>query len=181
LKQNCSVLLPDLFRGDPWPKEKPRTLFDEWIAKQEPQRVAKDIATSTKWMIDEFLAAGISKKLGLVGFCFGGGKVIDVLARDQDGYFGIGVSFYGTRIDPNVASNIKVPVLFISGDNDPLCPVNVLENIEKSIGRGSRLVTFKGRGHGFAHRPQSADEDEDAEKAFMIMRNWLNEGLAVTE
>nr|XP_011464745.1 PREDICTED: carboxymethylenebutenolidase homolog isoform X1 [Fragaria vesca subsp. vesca] len=172
-----NVLLPDLFRGDPWTKHKPKILFDEWILKQEPQRVAKDIATSAKWMVDEFLAVGISKKLCLVGFCFGGGKVIDVLARDQGAYFGIGVSFYGTRSDPSVASDVKVPVLFISGDNDPLCPVNVLENIEKSIGRGSRLVTFKGRGHGFAHRPQSAEEDEDAEKAFMIMRNWLNDGL----
>ncbi|KAL6179136.1 hypothetical protein ACLB2K_050652 [Fragaria x ananassa] len=177
-----NVLLPDLFRGDPWTKHKPKILSDEWILKQEPQRVAKDIATSAKWMVDEFLAIGISNKLCLVGFFLGGGKVIDVLARDQGAYFGIGVSFYGTRIDPSVASDIKVPVLFISGDNDPLCPVNVLENIEKSIGRGSRLVTFTGRGHGFAHRPQSAEEDEDAEKAFMIMRNWLNDGLvALTE
>lgn len=176
------MLLPDLFRGDPWTKHKPKILSDEWILKQEPQRVAKDIATSAKWMVDEFLAIGISNKLCLVGFFLGGGKVIDVLARDQGAYFGIGVSFYGTRIDPSVASDIKVPVLFISGDNDPLCPVNVLENIEKSIGRGSRLVTFTGRGHGFAHRPQSAEEDEDAEKAFMIMRNWLNDGLvALTE
>ncbi|PQP93014.1 carboxymethylenebutenolidase homolog [Prunus yedoensis var. nudiflora] len=143
-----NVLLPDLFRGDPWTKDRledrPKNLFDKWISEQEPQRVAKDIATSAKWMVDEFLAAGISKKLGLIGFCFGGGKV---------------------------------PILFISGDNDPLCPVNVLESTERSIGRGSRVVVFKGRGHGFAHRPQSFEEDEDAEQAFMMMRNWLNDGL----
>ncbi|PQM41998.1 carboxymethylenebutenolidase homolog [Prunus yedoensis var. nudiflora] len=145
-----NVLLPDLFRGDPWTKDRledrPKNLFDKWISEQEPQRVAKDIATSAKWMVDEFLAAGISKKLGLIGFCFGGGRVIEVLAKDQGAYFGIGVSFYGTRIDTSVASKLRV-------------------------------VVFKGRGHGFAHRPQSFEEDEDAEQAFMMMRNWLNDGL----
>ncbi|PON72550.1 Dienelactone hydrolase [Parasponia andersonii] len=80
-----------------------------------------------------FACNGISKKLGLIGFCFGSGKVIEVLARDQGAYFGVGVSFYGTRIDPSLASNLKAPVLFISGDNDPLCPVSLLKNVEKRI------------------------------------------------
>ncbi|CAL5370915.1 unnamed protein product [Camellia sinensis] len=72
--------------------------------------------------MDEFVAAGISKKLGIIGFCFGGGRLIDALAQDGGACFGIGVSFYGTRIDPSVVANIKVPVLFIVGDNDPSCP-----------------------------------------------------------
>ncbi|XP_070682518.1 uncharacterized protein [Malus domestica] len=173
-----NVLLPDLFRGDPWTRDRPKIDFEKWIANQEAQRVAKDIAACAKWMVDEFAAAGISNKLGLIGFCYGGGKVIEVLAQDQGAYFGIGVSFYGTRMnDTSVASNVKVPVLFITGDNDPLCRVSVVESIEKTIGRGSRVVSFKGRGHGFAHRPQSFEEDEDAEKAFTLMRNWLHDGL----
>ncbi|XP_068312592.1 uncharacterized protein, partial [Pyrus communis] len=175
-----NVLLPDLFRGDPWTKDRPKVDFEKWIAEQEAQGVAKDIAACAKWMVDEFAAAGISNKLGLIGFCYGGGKVIEVLAQDQGAYFGIGVSFYGTRMDnTSVASNVKVPVLFITGDNDPLCRVNVVESIEKIIGRGSRVVSFKGRGHGFAHRPQSFEEDEDAEKAFTLMRNWLDGLLAI--
>ncbi|CAL5420300.1 unnamed protein product [Camellia sinensis] len=64
-------------------------------------------------------SAGISKKLGIIGFCFGGGQLIDALAQDGGACFGIGVSFYGTRIDPSVVANIKVLVLFIVGDNDP--------------------------------------------------------------
>ncbi|EEF40597.1 hydrolase, putative [Ricinus communis] len=168
-----NVLVPDLFCGDPWTKDRPKAMLEQWIAKQEPQRVAKDIATAAKWMADEFLAAGISKKLGIIGFCFGGGRVIEVLSRDQGACFGIGVSFYGTRMDPSLASEIKVPVLFISGNSDPLCSVNVLKDIEKDIGQRSRVVIFQGRGHGFAHRPNSPEEDKDAEQAFVIMRNWL--------
>lgn len=152
-------------------------MFEEWIAKQDPERVAKDIAMSTNWMVNEFVLAGISKKLGLIGFCFGGGKVLEVLAQDQGAYFGVGVSFYGTRMDQSLASSVKAPVLFIAGDNDPLCPVSLLENVEKRIGRGSRVVVFEGRDHGFAHRPESPEEDADAEQAFVMTRNWLYDGL----
>ncbi|KAG5233169.1 carboxymethylenebutenolidase [Salix suchowensis] len=174
-----NVLVPDLFRGDPWTKDRPRAMLEQWITKQEPQRVRKDIDASIKWMVDEFLAAGISKKHGVIGFCFGGGRVIDVLSRDQGACFGVGVSFYGTRMDPALASTIRVPVLFVSGDSDPLCTVSFLKDIEKRIGEGSEVVVFEGRGHGFAHNPSSPEEDEDAEKAFTIMRNWLHEGLVV--
>ncbi|KAK2970919.1 hypothetical protein RJ640_007610 [Escallonia rubra] len=174
-----NVLVPDLFRGDSWEKERPTALFEQWIASQKSERVAKDIATAVKWMEDEFVAAGVSKKLGIIGFCFGGGRVVEVLAEDLNGYFGIGISFYGTRIDPSVAAKVKVPVLFIAGENDPLCPVNALRNIGESTGAGSRVVIYKGRGHGFAHRPASPEEDGDAEQAFEVMRNWLYSGLLV--
>ncbi|XVF30114.1 hypothetical protein REPUB_Repub16aG0029000 [Reevesia pubescens] len=174
-----NVLVPDLFRGDPWAKSRPKTMLEQWLASQDPHRVANDIATSTKWLVDEFTAAGISKKLGIIGFCFGGGRVIDVLAADQGDCFSTAVSFYGTRMNPSAASKIKVPVLFILGDNDPLCPVSVLNEFEKSIGKGSRVVIFKGRGHAFAHRPGSPEEDTDSEQAFTLMRNWLHDGLLV--
>ncbi|CAL5334901.1 unnamed protein product [Camellia sinensis] len=83
--------------------------------------------------MDEFVAAGISKKLGIIGFCFGGGQLIDALAQDGGACFGIGVSFYGTRIDPSVVANIKVLVLFIVGDNDPSCPVSICSNPDPTL------------------------------------------------
>ncbi|OMP00044.1 Dienelactone hydrolase [Corchorus capsularis] len=159
------VLVPDLFRGDPWGKGQPKAMFAQWLASQDPKRVARDIETSTKWMVDEFTAAGLSKKLGIMGFCFGGDRVIDVLAVDEGGCFSTAVSSYGIRMDLSAASKVKVLVLFISGDNNPLCPVSVLNEFEKGTGRGSKVVIFKGRGHAFAHRPGSPEEDVDAEQA----------------
>ncbi|XP_057453947.1 uncharacterized protein LOC130745614 [Lotus japonicus] len=174
-----NILVPDLFRGNPWTKDQPKSAFEQWIASQDPERIAKDITTWTKWLVDEFIAAGISRKLGIIGFCFGGGKVLEVLAQDQGAYFGTGISFYGTRMDPLAASDVKVPVLFILGDNDPLCAVSEIENIEKKIDRGSKVVIFPGRGQGFVHRPASLEEDEDAEQAFVIMKDWLHDHLMV--
>ncbi|KAL9269830.1 Carboxymethylenebutenolidase-like protein [Drosera capensis] len=176
-----NVLVPDLFRGDPWAREKPRELFGEWLALQDSSRVAKDINISTKWMTDELVAAGISKKLGLIGFWFGGARVVEVLARDETSRFATGVSFYGTRMDSSHAANVKVPILFLAGDEDPLCPSDILKKFEEVIGRGSKAVIFKGRGHGFAHRPETPEDDADAEQAFSMMRNWFYEKLAVGE
>lgn len=152
----------------------------EQSTKQDIQRIAEDIGRATKWLVDEFSAAGISRKLGIMGFGYGGGQVIDVLARDQGAYFSIGASFYGTKVDTSLASKVKVPVLLISGDNDPLCPVSVMKDLEKGMGEGSKLVIFGGRGHGFVHKPGSPEEDEDAEHAFLMLRNWLHDGLVAT-
>lgn len=173
-----NVLVPDLFRGDSWRKDRPQALFEEWIIKQKPETEARAIFASAKWIKSEFAAAGISNKLGIIGFCYGGGRVIDILAQDQDDYFGSGVSFYGTRINSSVASKIKVPLLLITGDDDALCPIPTLEDCTKR-NEESKLVVFRGRGHGFAHRPETPEDDADAEEAFLIMRNWLHDGLLV--
>ncbi|ESQ38895.1 hypothetical protein EUTSA_v10001825mg [Eutrema salsugineum] len=173
-----NVLVPDLFHGDPWSKNRPESEYEEWRKGQDPNRIREDVTALTKWMVDEFAAAGISKRLGVMGFCFGGGRVVDVLAADQNGYFSTGVSFYGTRIDSSVAGEVKVPVLFIAGDRDPLCKVEDLKEIEEKIGgEGSKFVVFEGRAHGFVHRPETPEDDRDAEEAFAIMRNWLHHHL----
>ncbi|PKA47963.1 hypothetical protein AXF42_Ash016310 [Apostasia shenzhenica] len=171
-----NVLVPDLFHGNPWKDGQPTDEFEHWLARQQPERVANDIELSAKWFIDEFDAAGVSKKLGLVGFCFGGGCLIETLAKDQNSYFATGVCFYGTRINTSFAQNINVPVLFICGDNDPLSPTGVMLEMEKNM-KGSSTVIYSGRHHGFAHRPESEEEDRDAEDSFSVMRNWLHECL----
>ncbi|CAL5334902.1 unnamed protein product [Camellia sinensis] len=45
--QEVGVLVPDLFRGNPWAKDRPKTLFEEWLAQQTPERIAK-VITSKK-------------------------------------------------------------------------------------------------------------------------------------
>ncbi|KAK6131131.1 hypothetical protein DH2020_035130 [Rehmannia glutinosa] len=126
-----NVLVPDLYNGDPWTKDSPNALLEQWISKNGSESIAKTIFASAKWMINEFAALGISKRLGIIG------------------------------------------------ENDALCPVSVLEDITKSNQELTKMVVFRGRDHGFVHRPQTPEEDADAEEAFMIMRNWLHDGLLV--
>lgn len=174
-----NVLVPDLFRGDPW---KPGLPFDgdnfqRWMAGHAPARVAGDIDACTRWLLDEFTAAGVSRKLGVVGFCYGGGRLVEALARDAGDCFSAGVCFYGSRMDASqLGDRIAAPVLFVCGDDDPLCTVDTVRELERRA-RGARAAVYAGRGHGFAHRPQSVEDDADAEDAFNAMRGWLHDHL----
>ncbi|RLN28416.1 uncharacterized protein C2845_PM05G37140 [Panicum miliaceum] len=177
-----NVLVPDLFRGDPWKPSAPfeEDVFARWLAGQAPARVSGDIDACTRWLVDEFKAAGVSRKLGVVGFCYGGARLVEALARDADAdaesCFSAGVCFYGSRMDASLGARVAAPVLFVCGDGDPLCPVETVRELERRA-RGARAAVYAGRGHGFAHRPQSVEEDADAEDAFNAMRGWLHDHL----
>ncbi|KAH9549692.1 hypothetical protein CY35_10G032400 [Sphagnum magellanicum] len=172
-----NVLVPDLFRGNPWSKQKSKEQFEEWRATHPPDRLENDIDTSADWLSHALFEEGaVTKGLGIVGFCFGGGKVIQALARDTKGRYTTGVTFYGTRFDPALAVQIKVPLLLITGDKDPLSPVDVVRQVESQV-KGAQARVYKGRGHGFVHMPESVEDDEDAEDAFEATRNWLHDHL----
>uniref|UniRef100_A0A0D3G7Z2 Carboxymethylenebutenolidase homolog n=1 Tax=Oryza barthii TaxID=65489 RepID=A0A0D3G7Z2_9ORYZ len=173
-----NVLVPDLFRGSPWKKTE-KDGFDAWLAGHAPERVSGDIDACTNWLVDEFTAAGVSRKLGIIGFCYGGGRLVETLARDGGGGGGgysAGVCFYGSRMDASLAPRLAAPVLFVCGDGDPLCGVETVRALEARA-RGARAAVYAGRGHGFAHRPQSLEDDGDAEDAFALMRGWLHDHL----
>ncbi|CAL4908348.1 unnamed protein product [Urochloa decumbens] len=173
-----NVLLPDLFRGNPWKQSAPfdADQFSHWLAGHAPARVSGDIDACTRWLADEFTAAGVTRKLGVVGFCYGGGRLVELLARDAERCFSAGVCFYGSRMDASLGAAVAAPVLFVCGDGDPLCPVETVRELERSA-KGARAAVYAGRGHGFAHRPQSVEEDVDAEDAFNAMRAWLHDHL----
>ncbi|KAJ1263042.1 hypothetical protein BS78_09G154300 [Paspalum vaginatum] len=173
-----NVLVPDLFRGNPWKPSLPLDGDDirQWLAGHAPDRVSGDIDACTRWLLDEFTAAGVSKKLGVVGFCYGGGRLVEALARDSGACFSAGVCFYGVPMDASLGDRVAAPVLFVCGDGDPYCTVDTVRELERRA-RGARALVYAGRGHGFAHRPQSVEEDADAEDAFNAMRGWLHEHL----
>ncbi|KAJ7296718.1 hypothetical protein O6H91_Y104100 [Diphasiastrum complanatum] len=170
-----NVLVPDLFRGKPWDKGRSQKEYEEWRTSHTSEEVVRRVDISETWLSKE-VALGNVNQLGIIGFCFGGGRLMEALARNSSGLLKSAVCFYGTRFDPSLAANIRVPLLFIVGDEDPLCPLELVQAVEK-LASSSQIRVYKGRGHAFAHRPESQEEDEDAEDAFTTMRNWLSEHL----
>ncbi|GJM88665.1 hypothetical protein PR202_ga04755 [Eleusine coracana subsp. coracana] len=171
-----NVLVPDLFRGNPWRKSLPSDEFEQWLSGHAPARVSGDVDACTRWLVDEFTVAGDSKKLGVIGFCYGGGRLVETLARDAGNAFSAGVCFYGSRMDASLGDRVAAPVLFVCGDGDALCTVETVRELERRA-RGAKAVVYAGRGHAFAHRPRSEEEDADAEDAFNAMRSWLHDHL----
>ncbi|KAG6546964.1 hypothetical protein Mapa_011580 [Marchantia paleacea] len=168
-----NVLVPDLFRGAPWEKGRCMDEYEEWREQHKPDRVAADIDVAAKWLANE-VSAG---KLGVIGFCFGGGRLIEALARDEDNLISAAAFCYGTRFDTAIVTKIKIPLLIIAGDGDELCPVSTILEMEQLAKEGSKVKIYPGFGHAFVHRPKSSEADEAAEDAFTEIRHWFHKSL----
>lgn len=178
-----SVLIPDLFRDAPWEEGRSKEEYEGWRDSHPPERIASDVETASKYLVNSVLSEKSlpgKGRIALLGFCFGGGRVIEALARDGDSgaerWYSTGLFFYGTRFDVSLAKKIRVPLLLVAGDSDELCSTSAVNAVAKEV-TGSVVKIYANRGHGFVHRPTSIDEDEDAEDAFELTRNWLHDQL----
>ncbi|MFI8580886.1 dienelactone hydrolase family protein [Ectopseudomonas khazarica] len=93
-----------------------------------------------------------TRKLGAIGFCFGGGAVLE-LARSGAPLQGF-VSFHGNLDTPNPADakNIQAPVLVLHGADDPAVPQAQVDGFVaemKAAGVDWQLVSYGGAVHSF--------------------------------
>ncbi|AOH83666.1 carboxymethylenebutenolidase [Sphingomonas panacis] len=94
-------------------------------------------------------------KLAAIGFCFGGGCVLDI-ARAGLGVLGV-VSFHGVYDRPDYAnvSPITAKLLVCHGWDDPLGPPEAVVALAQELTEGHadwQLLGFGGTGHGFTDR-----------------------------
>lgn len=177
------MLIPDLYRGEPWDEDTSPEgeEFESWRSTHVAT-MAKDIDISTAELkrIVEDHESNRKSKYAVMGFCIGGGEAIRTVARQSSNpdtdIFATGVAFYGTRNILDSADSIKVPLLLVTGESDPLSPPDVNKELE-SLVEGSKAIIYPGRGHGFVHKPDSLEDDEAAEEAFTITRRWLKDHL----
>lgn len=93
-----------------------------------------------------------TRRLGAIGFCFGGGAVLE-LARSGAPLQGF-VSFHGNLDTPNPADakNIQAPVLVLHGADDPAVPQAQVDGFVaemKAAGVNWQLVSYGGAVHSF--------------------------------
>ena len=95
-----------------------------------------------------------TSKLGAIGFCFGGGTVLE-LARSGADLKGF-VSFHGNLDTPNPADakNIKAPLLVLHGADDPAVSDEQLQGFVaemKAAKTDWQLVSYGGAVHSFTN------------------------------
>tara|TARA_R110002020_G_scaffold26454_2_gene85426 strand:- start:19 stop:750 length:732 start_codon:yes stop_codon:yes gene_type:complete len=98
------------------------------------------------------LAVLDSSKMGAIGFCFGGGVVLE-LARSGTDIDGV-VSFHGNLDTPELddAKAIKSPVLVLNGADDPAVPAEQIRTFEKEMRDAEvdwQFVNYGGAVHSF--------------------------------
>ena len=167
------ALAPDLFGGvTTHDADEAARLMEELPVDQ----AARDLGGAVDYLLGH--QAVTSERIGVVGFCMGGGFVL-VLAAQQGDKIGAAVLFYGVLSQeyPSFA-NLTAPVLGHFGEHDPMMgPGKVrelAETIEKQSGQRPDF-RFYPAGHAFfndenligTYDPEQAAKARDATMAFL--------------
>lgn len=127
-----------------------------------------------------------TSKLGAIGFCFGGGTVLE-LARSGADLKGF-VAFHGNldTPQPSDALNIKAPVLVLHGADDPLVPQEQVDGFMAEMKAAKvdwQLISYGGAVHSFTNPAANvvgvnAYHPVAAARAFKAMDGLLSEVFA---
>lgn len=127
------------------------------------------------------------QRLAAIGFCFGGGAVLE-LARSGADVAGV-VSFHGNldTPDPGEAQNIRAKVLVLHGADDPAVPPAQVQDFEAEMksapGVDWQLVSFGGAVHSFTDPDANVPGRNEyhpvvARRAYTMMHNFMDELFA---
>ena len=126
-----------------------------------------------------------AKKLAAIGFCFGGGNVLE-LARDGTALKAV-VTFHGDLTTSQVEGpgKIKARILALHGADDPLVPKAARDKFEEEMKAAKvdyQVVAFGNTVHSFtdptAHFPPAAVYNEKSAKlAYAMMRDFLSQSF----
>ncbi|MFN3582000.1 MAG: dienelactone hydrolase family protein [Pseudomonas sp.] len=124
-----------------------------------------------------------ASKLAAIGFCFGGGTVLELARSGTE--IGAVVSFHGNldTPDPADAKAIKTPVLVLHGADDPYVPAEQVQAFEtemREAGVDWQLISYGGAVHSFTDPTANMAGQAEyhpvvAERSFQAMHQLLKE------
>ena len=142
--------------GYPGDEDKARAMF----AKLDPKKRAEDLVAAAGFLGSH---PECSRKMGAVGFCFGGGIVNMLAVRLPD--LAAAVPFYGSQPKPGDVSRIKAPLLIHYAEHDDRINVG-WKPFERALKANSvryEMHMYPGTQHGF-HNDTTPRYDEAAAK-----------------
>lgn len=90
------------------------------------------------------------RRVGLVGFCFGGGLAFNVAAVELVACL---VSYYGSALPGllGLADRVTVPSLHHFGEADDYLPLDAVDTVRAAVGHGPQIEvhTYPGANHAF--------------------------------
>ena len=148
------------------------------LATIDAADVVADVRATLDWAAGQ--ADVQSDRLGILGFCYGGGVAWRVLT--QEPRLTAGIPFYGPTPDLAAVPGIRAPVLAVYGGTDQRI-TSMLPAIREAMeqhGKTFEPVVLEGAGHAFhndtnpdRYHPEAAREAEDA--AVGWLDRWLKD------
>jgi carboxymethylenebutenolidase len=144
------------------------------LANTPPEQLVADLKAG----IDELKKRVPDAKVGVVGFCFGGGMTWNLLQAGEQ-RLAAAVPFYGPSPENPDFSKAKAAVYAIYGEQDER--VNATrdraEAALKAAGLTHEIRTFAGAGHAFFNDTGPRYNAEAAQQAWQELLDWFNQHL----
>ncbi|KAF2117950.1 dienelactone hydrolase family-domain-containing protein [Lophiotrema nucula] len=177
-KAGYLVVLPDLFKGDAIPVQTPEGGLNltAWRLRHSTDEIDSIIASTIKYIQTDLGA----KKIGGVGYCFGGKYVPRFLAEGK----GLDAGFiaHPSGLETAEIQAIAHPITIAAGELDTAFNVtgrHAAESILQTKNATYQLNLYSGAPHGFAVRPDlSVPRQKYAkETAFFQAVRWFDAWL----
>ena len=145
------------------------------LANTPPDQLVADLRAG----IDELERRVPDAKVGVVGFCFGGGMTWNLLQAGEQ-RLAAAVPFYGPAPENPDFSQAKAAVLAIYGEQDER--VNASRDRAdaalKAAGLTYQIRTFAGAGHAFFNDTGPRYNAEAAQQAYQEVLDWYGQHLS---
>jgi len=175
-KENYVAMCVDLVSrqggSDSHPDEAERTGI---LGQMTPEQVVSDLSAGLDYLKSREDVA--PDKLGVVGFCFGGGYTWRMATKRQD--LKAAVPYYGPNPPLEDVPNIKAAVLGIYGENDTRITSGVpaLEEALKQAGVTYKINIYPGAEHAFHNDTGPRYKQDAATDAWERTLEWFRQYL----
>ena len=115
-----------------------------------------------------------SEKVGITGFCMGGGLVLQVALVEEN--LSAAIPWYGRPLSPEDAAKVKAPVLGLYGAEDggiPVAAVKAMEEAMTAAGIENEFVIYEGAPHAFFNDTRPSYNEAAAADAWPRALAWL--------
>jgi carboxymethylenebutenolidase len=145
-------------------------------AKLDQAKLRTDMVNSARFLKAHAMSTG---KLGVTGFCWGGGTT-NFLAATLGADMNAGVPFYGAAAETASVPNIKAPLLVQYAETDER--INAMwpayEAALKSAGASYEMFTYPGTQHGFHNNSTPRYNEAQAKIAWNRTIAFFRKNLA---
>lgn len=176
-KLDVTVLIPDLFEGDPIDPNDPNR-NESLISWRERHPFEK-----TCPMAERFVSSieNQFQSIFLIGFCYGGKITVDLIIKEKiNEKIRATAVGHPSRLVETEAELIRRPILFLCAETDHAFPSELRQNFEKILSPTglSTFIDYPGTSHGFVIRPEDKPEilqqrDKALDDAVQFFRKYL--------
>ena len=139
---------------------------------------AREIDAAIGWLKQE---RGVGK-VGVVGYCLGGGLTLATAIRPTSDVDAVHVYYGGGMPPAEQIATIRVPVLGSYGAEDAGIPVAQVETLREALAAHDithDVTVYPGAGHGFFNDTREAYREEAAMESWLKSVDWFDQYVAV--